>query len=383
VTGKGLVGSLPAALNSSVSDATTVAPKKWSVARVVPAAVFAVFAAAASSLSIRALRRPPELLVSAARVEDITRVLAVTGRIEAERTVLVTSQFVGRITEIVRHEGECVKAGEVIARIADTAAKSEVKQAKANLSARQKDLAQARRELSRTNQLVTSGASASAELETAQLAVSRAGDDVLRLTAVLHEGESQLVLLAPFDGTIVRRDAEVGQVVGPASAVFEIATVGASRVTAQVDERYVRALVPGMRAEVLPLDAAGPAEEATVSYVAQAVDPLTGAATVRFSYQRPPTGVLVGMSVDVNVSVATLLAAVTIPRESVGGGGTHSFVLVISGESVQRREVRVDDWPAAVVVVHSGIKPGELVALDPKAAAVGASVRARITPDGV
>jgi len=382
VTGKALAGSFSAGLNTPVSGAT-VAAKKWRVTRVVSAAALAAVAAAALSLGIRALSRPPELLVSAARVADITRVLAITGRIEAERTVLVTPQFVGRITEIVRHEGERVQAGEVIARIADTAAKSEVKQSQANLSARQKDLAQARRELARTNQLVTSGASASAELETAQLAVARASDDVLRLTAVLHEGESQLVLLAPFDGTIVRRDAEVGQVVGPTSAVFEIATVASSRVTAQVDERYVRALLPGMRAEVLPLDASGSAEEATVSYVAQAVDPLTGAATVRFAYQRPPTGVLVGMSVDVNVRVATLLAALTIPRESVGGGGTHSFVLIISGGSVQRREVRVDDWPAAVVVVQSGIKPGELVALDPKAAAVGASVRARITPDGL
>ena len=72
------------------------------------------------------MRRPPELLVAAAHVEDVTRVLAVTGRIEAERTVLVTPQFVGRLTEIVRHEGDRVKAGEVIARIADTAARQEL-----------------------------------------------------------------------------------------------------------------------------------------------------------------------------------------------------------------------------------------------------------------
>jgi hypothetical protein len=87
--------------------------------------------------------------------------------------------------------------------------------------------------------------------------------------------------------------------------------------------------------------------------------------------------------VDVNVNVATVLAALTIPRESVGGSGAHAFVLVVSGESVERREIAVDDWPAPLVVVHSGLKAGELIALDPKAAAVGASVRARVVPDGV
>ena len=357
--------------------------EKRNAARAILPALTAVVAAAALLFAIRLMRRPPELLVAAARVEDVTRVLAVTGRIEAERTVLVTPQFVGRLTEIVRHEGERVKAGEVIARLADTAAKSEVRQAQANLSARHKDLEQGRRDLARTNQLVASGASPTVELETAKLAVSRASADVVRLTAVLHEGESQLVLLAPFDGTIVRRDGDVGQVVGPSSAVFEIATVQSSRVTAQVDERYVRALFPGMRAAVLPLEAGGSAEEATVSYVAQAVDPLTGAATVRFAYQRPPDGVLVGMSVDVNVSVATVLAAVTVPRESVGGSGAHAFVLIVSGRSVERREIAVDDWPAPVVVVRSGLNAGDLVALDPKAATVGGSVRARIVPDGV
>ncbi|MEO6598489.1 MAG: efflux RND transporter periplasmic adaptor subunit [Polyangiaceae bacterium] len=382
MTSKSSAGALPPSEDTAEPKARAPTEKQKAARALLPV-LAAMVAAAALLFAIRLMRRPPELLVAAAHVEDVTRVLAVTGRIEAERTVLVTPQFVGRLTEIVRHEGDRVKAGEVIARIADTAAKSEVRQAQANLSARQKDLEQGRRDLARTKQLVASGASATAELEAAQLVVSRASDDVLRLTSVLHEGESQLVLLAPFDGTIVRRDGEIGQVVGPSSAVFEIATVASSRVTAQVDERYVRALLPGMHAQVLPLDAEGAAEEATVSYVAQAVDPLTGAATVRFAYQRPPNGVLVGMSVDVNVSVATVLAAVTIPRESVGGSGAHAFVLVVSGESVQRREIAVDDWPAPLVIVHSGIKGGELVALDPKAAALGARVRARIIPDGV
>jgi RND family efflux transporter MFP subunit len=309
--------------------------------------------------------------------------LAVTGRIEAVQTVMVSPQFAGRITEIVRHEGDRVMRGEILARLADSSARSNLLQQEAALSSRQHDLAQARRDLARTSSLVANGAVAAADLESARLLVSRAMDDVRRLSAVMREGQAQLVLLAPFDGTIIRRDGELGQVVGPQIAVFEIATVDAARVSAEVDERYVRALRPGMRAEILPVGSDDSGLPATVSYVAQAVDPQTGAGTVRFAYEHAPTHVLVGMSVDVNISVDALSSAVTIPRESVGGGGVRPFVLIVTDGLVARRNVTIDDWPAPLVVVRSGLEPGDRILVDPTGAAVGGRVRTQVKPDAL
>ena len=334
---------------------------------------------------IRVVRRPPEVLALAVKRADVTRMLAVTGRVEAVQTVVVSPQFSGRITEIVRHEGERVKKGELLARLADTSARSNVLQQEAALTSRQHDLAQAQRDLARTTSLVASGSVAPAELETARLLASRAADDVRRLSAALREGRSQLVLLAPFDGTIIRRDGELGQVVGAQSAVFEIATLDSARVSAEVDERYVRSLRPGMRAEILPVGTEDAKLAATVSYVAQAVDPQTGAATVRFAYESAPTNVLMGMSVDVNVSVETIPSAVTVPREAVGGGGggDPSFVLVVTDGVVARRGITVDDWPAPLVVVRSGLKEGELTLVDPKGAKIGARVRTKGASNGL
>lgn len=352
------------------------------IGRAIAAALCLGAIAAAAVPVVRAVRQPPELLVVAAQVEDVSRMLAVTGRIEAERTVSVGPQSSGRITEIVRHEGERVKRGDVLARLADTSARSEVLQRQAALASKESELAQAKRDLERTSTLAASGTIAPVELETARLAVARATEDVRRLGSLLQEGRSQLVLLAPFDGTIVRRDGELGQVVGPQSVVFEIATVDAARVSAEVDERYVRALRTGMRAEVLPVGEGSSREPAAVSYVAQAVDPQTGAATVRFAYEHSPKDALVGMSVDVNVSVETLESVLTIPSEAVGGGA-HPFVLVVADGRVVRREIVVDDWPASRVIVRTGLERGELVAVDPKGAVIGAQVRAKVSSDGL
>jgi len=331
----------------------------------------------AGAHAVRVARRPPELAVVRARAEDVARVLAVTGRIEAERTVQVTPQFAGRLTEIVRREGDLVRTGDVLARMDDTSATSTVVQQRLALSSRRADLAQANRDLARTQRLEATGAVPATELEAAQLLATRATDDIARLAAMLESGRAQLTLSAPFDGTIVRRDGELGQVVGPTSAVFEIATVDASRVSAEVDERYIRALRPGLRAEIMPLGAEH-AQPATVSYVAQAVDPQTGAATVRFAYATMPKAALVGMSVDVNVQVAFVPSAVTIPREAIAGDRATAYVLVVVGDRVERRAIEIEDWPAPSVVVRSGVKPGDLVVIDPTAAVVGAQVRTAV-----
>ncbi len=340
-------------------------------------------AASAAVLVIYLVRRPPEISVIAAHLGESSRMLAVTGRVEAEHTVLVTPRFAGQLTEIVRHEGDRVVAGETLARLADTSATASIVQQQAALASRQDDLAQARRDLADVTKLVASSAVAASELDSARLAVSRASHDVVRLGAVLHDGRSQLVLEAPFAGTIIRREGELGQVVGPTTTVFEIATVETSRITAEIDERYVRSLRLGMHAEIRAVGTDDAPRAASISYIAQAVDPQTGAATVRFSYDTKPEGALVGMSVDVDVLVGTTPDAVTIPRETIGVAGNSTFVLVIAHDRVERRPITFDDWPASWVVVRSGVAAGELVVLDPSSAVVTAHVRSRLEPDGL
>ena len=116
-------------------------------------ALLAAVAAVGAVQVIRVVRRPPEVMSFAVKRADVTRMLAVTGRVEAVQTVVVSPQFSGWITEIVRHEGDRVKKGELLARLADTSARSNVLQQEAALTSRQHDLAQAQRDLARTTSL--------------------------------------------------------------------------------------------------------------------------------------------------------------------------------------------------------------------------------------
>lgn len=372
------VGVLPV---GSETSARRTSPR--SRGRVI--AVIAVSAAVllGTLLTVYMMRRPENVSVVGARTEDVTRMLAVTGHVEAASTVSVAPQFAGRITEILKHEGDAVRAGELLARLEDPSARSAVIQQRAQLATRIAELTQNQRDLARTSKLVATGAVAATELDAARLAVTQATNDVVRLRSVLEAGRAQFSLVAPFAGTVVRRDGELGAMVGPATSLFQISTVDIPRVTAQVDERYVQVLRPGLSAEILVLGESEPGQPATISYVARAVDPTTGAATVRFTYATPPANALVGRSVDINVRVSSLADAVTIPREALAGVGAMTSVLVVRDGRVERTPVVVEDWPAPTVVVTSGLREGDLVVLDPTRSVVGARVRAVVVPDGI
>ena len=136
-----------------------------------------------------------------------------------------------------------------------------------------------------------------------------------------------------------------------------------------------------MAAQILAVGTSTAPSAATISYVGQIIDPQTGAATVRFAYREAgpdEAARVIGMSVDVNVQVAFVRAAVTIPREAVGSDGGQRFALVVIDDRVERRVIEIEDWPAASVVVRSGLAAGERVIADPSAAVAGDRVRTTV-----
>ena len=68
-----------------------------------------------------------------------------------------------------------------------------------------------------------------------------------------------------------------------------------------------------------------------------------------------------------------------IPAEVARSIADGHGKLKLGGE---RRAITVEDWPAASVVVLSGIVAGDLIVLDPTAAVAGARVRIEVR-DGV
>jgi len=193
---------VPGAIEQGTAAKPGLGPSAvWPRKRIRRWVVVALCAMVGALLAVEIIRlalQPPEIAVVAARVSDVSRMLAVTGRVEAERSVIVSPQLAGRLTEILHYEGESVKARDILARLDDVNAKSAVSQQRASLASRRSELAQARRDLVRTEALAASGSVPTADVEQARLVVGRADDDVARIrgggralrsrTKTRHEG---------------------------------------------------------------------------------------------------------------------------------------------------------------------------------------------------
>lgn len=324
------------------------------------------------------LDRPPRVDVAAVRNDDVTRVLALTGKIRAQQRNLLVPLVGQRLIELAREEGEPVRAGEVLARLDAREAEATLAQRHADLAREQKVFDQARRDLDRARQLANDGVLATTAVEEARLAVDSSEQRRARLRQEIRQQQAQLddyVLRSPLDGYVLERPVDYGQVVQPGEVIYEIATSEQPIIEAEVDERYLAELRLGMPAKVSPLSGRAQLYPATISYIGRRIDRLSGAAVVRLRGDLPDLPV--GMSLDVNLIIEEHPQALVVPRSAVAGSGAETWVLKVSDGRTVRQVVEVIDWPAESLVVVDGLALAELVVLEPKTVAAGSEVRIR------
>lgn len=158
--------------------------------------------------------------------------LAATGYVVAQRQASIASKAIGRLEFIGVKVGDRVKEGQVIARLehADMEALLQQAQAKvgvarAQLGAAKTELEEATLHLERVNTLLAKSFVTQAEHDMASARIRRATATVRSAEAAVAAAEAErrnatvqlenTNVRAPFDGIIVKKLAEIGEVVSP------------------------------------------------------------------------------------------------------------------------------------------------------------------------
>ncbi|HMM66401.1 MAG TPA: efflux RND transporter periplasmic adaptor subunit [Dokdonella sp.] len=208
-----------------------------------------------------------------------TAVLQATGYVTARRQATVSAQITGTLAEVLIEEGENVEAGQVLARLEDTAqqaalaqAQAQVAQSRAQVGQYEAQLAQAERDLVRQKELVGRKLVSTQSVEAAdtQVATWRAQLNSQRrlvdlALAQLRSAQVQLdytTVRAPFAGVVIAKAAQVGEIVSPLSAgggftrtgVGTIVDMDSLEIEVDVNESYINRVTPGAPAEAV-LDA--------------------------------------------------------------------------------------------------------------------------------
>ncbi|MGH8253012.1 MAG: efflux RND transporter periplasmic adaptor subunit, partial [Steroidobacteraceae bacterium] len=173
--------------------------------------------------------------VVASPAQGPTAVLQASGYVTARRQATVSAQITGTLHEVLIEEGEHVQAGQVLARLDDSALQANVAQAQAQLASAQAQavqvqaqLSQAQRDAQRNQdlinrQLVSRQALEASQTQEATLAAQLQAQQkqVAVAEASLHGAKVQLsycTVRAPFAGVIVAKAAQAGEIISPISA---------------------------------------------------------------------------------------------------------------------------------------------------------------------
>src|SRR5712692_979565 len=288
-------------------------------------AVLAVAAVAGAYFMYPDFFQPPTVTTVVAIRAPVSEAIYGTGTVEPERWAKVVPIQRRRLVELCRCEGQAVKAGQVLGRQDDAEERSALHQLEINNEQLERDLNRALRDRDKSEAAKTEYEQRSTQFEDSK---SRINAQNVRLDA--------LVLRAPLDGMVLRRDGEVGEIVGPTDVLFWVGPPAPMQVVAEINEEEITRISVGQKAFLRSEAFSAQALRATVSQITPKGDPARKTFRVYLLLPRD-TPLRIGMTVEVNIIYREKTAAIVVPSEAVAGNA----VQVVSGGKIRRVPITV------------------------------------------
>jgi len=300
--------------------------------------------------------------------ESLLRTVSLPGEVvpDPDRTAKISSPLAGRVERIAVTEGSVVKKGDVIVTLrvpdlgklrgAHAMTVAKLTAARAN-EARLKDLF--------GSNLATEQAYLDAKAEAEALdAQSKALATELAAIGAGGDGPFHLSLRAPIAGTVVARDAIVGQPVGPEKVLATVTDLTEVWFLGRVFEKDLGSLTKGAVADVL-LNAFPKAPlPGVLEYLGQQIDPAARTLTARVRLGNPHGTIRLGLFGTARVVVADKepVPTLVVPRTAVVdvAGRTIVFVRHADGD-YEPHEVVVGASAPGKIEIVSGLREGEVV----------------------
>lgn len=304
--------------------------------------------------------------------------LNATGYVVAQRKAAVASKATGRLEWLEVREGSPVKSGQVLARLESRDVTAQMQQAaagvrvaRANLEQGEAELNDATRALARSRDLLekkfVSAAAHDvvvARHDKARAAVSGLQASIAVAQANLRVAEvavEQTLIRAPFDGVVLTKNANIGDVITPFSsalgsqaAVVTMADLSTMEVEADVSESSIGKVSVGQPCEI-QLDALpGARFRGAVGNMVPTVDRAKATVTVKVRFIDKDPRILPEMSAKV-----AFLERETPEDQRAARTVVQAGAIVEQGG--KRLVYRVQDGKAVATPVRTGIKIGEML----------------------
>lgn len=328
---------------------------------------------AAAPLALRVLR---------VEARPLDETVEITGSLVSSVAVDVKTEFAGRLSEMLRQEGDRVHKGETLAELDEANARLALGQARAALEVAQAALARSRlgedhahREFERAQNLLRSGgitdrdlqaAETSARDASAQVKLAEAQVEQARQTAAVAQKHlSDCRMVSPIEGEVERKFLNPGAWVDANILLYRLVDNQRLELETSVASDEIARLAQGQKVRFSV--AAFPGEEflATVRTISPAVQLQNRSVMVRAAVPNPQGRLKAGMFVKGRVITGTNPAAVAVPPEAVWRRvGQPPFVYVVEQNRARRREVKLGLEQTQAYEIVAGLRAGDTVVVE-------------------
>ena len=351
-------------------------------------ALFAITLADCGSKNTFVPPPPPKVVVAQPLQKPVTLYLQLTGNTAPFRTANLVARVQGYLESIDYKDGSAVTKGTQLFGIERDTYQAQLDQAKAQLAKDQGVLGEAQVDLTRYQTLKQEQSIASQQAEDQAFVVQQdkatVGIDEANLeTANINLGFTRV--LAPFDGIVTNHQVDLGNLVG-ASGPTTLATI------VQTDPIYVNftlsepqflairrsnakagrpvdtadlTYLSSIPVEIGLQDEEGYPHKGHLDYVSPQVDPATGTIAVRAVFDNKDNALLPGLFVRVRGPIAHEDKALLTRNDAIGTSQEGSYVLVVGADNVvQRKIVKTGQRQGQLVIIDSGLDPGDWVVIE-------------------
>ena len=338
-------------------------------------------------------------------------VLDASGYVVARRQATVSSKITGRLLEVAIEEGMTVTAGQILARLDDANARhalqlAEAQSAAATSALKELDvlLRQAEIDLRRMRDLLSKGIESQSTLDkaladrdslAARLGAARANVTVAeREIGVRRQDVEDTLIRAPFDGVVVSKDAQPGEIVSPMSAgggftrtgIGTIVDMASLEIEVDVNEAFIQRVRPNQPVQATLQAYPDWKIPAHVITTVPAADRQKATVKVRIAFEQlgdprllPDMGVKVAFQSETD-GVQAQQPRLLVPERAVRREKDGGIVFVLRDDRLERRAIAVGGTAGDHLEVHSGLRAGERIVLDPPTELSEAS-RVRVRAD--
>ena len=381
---------VPSTSNGHPSSRRSRKPIIWTIAII---AILAILGMVVSNL----LSSPEEVQVGTVSMtlpSQANSVLTASGYVVASRKAAVGSKGTGRLIWLGVEEGSHVKQGQIIGRLEAVDVQASLEQAQASLAAAQATLENGKAALvnadsnyHREKILYSKQVAASADLVSAEAAFKQAQALVKTQDANVQLAQKGVQaaqvqveftnIRAPFDGTVLTKDADVGDIITPFGAasgsradIVSLADMTSLDAEVDVSESNLEMVHVGQPCQI-SLDAVPEKQySGIVHMIVPTADRSKATVLTKVDFLDKDARVLPEMSLKVSFlkdssQVDSSGPKLTVPASAIVSKDGKKMVFVVSGDHLVETTVMLGQTVGNGLEVKSGLKDGDKVVLSP------------------